>query len=187
MWRNRNALLFVSISFVSGFGATAMRLAVSLWVLDLTGSPSLAALDGLCVFAPTLAGPLLGAVVDRLPRKALLVATNLGLAAALATLLAVGGRADVWLIYAVSLAYGFSYVLLDAGESALLPAALPDEILAQVNGVRMSAQEGTKLFAPLAGAGLYALAGGETVALATAACLLVSAVARATVLPPANA
>jgi MFS family permease len=176
VWRNRNALLFVSISFVSGFGATAMRLAASLWVLDLTGSPSLAALDGLCVFAPTLAGPFLGAVVDRLPRKALLVVTNLGLAAALVTLLAVGGRADVWLIYAVSVAYGFSYVLLDAGESALLPAALPDEMLARVNGVRMSAQEGTKLIAPLAGAGLYAFAGGKTVALAAAACLLVSAV-----------
>lgn len=175
MWRNRNARLFVSISFVSGFGATAMRLAISLWVLDLTGSPSLAALDSLFVFAPTLAGPLLGAVVDRLPRKALLVGTELGLAAALMTLLTVHSRAGIWLVFAVSLAYGVSYVLLGAGESALLPAALPDEVLARVNGVRMSAQEGTKLIAPLAGAGLYAFAGPKAVILTTAACLCVSA------------
>lgn len=175
MYRNRNALLFVGISLVSGFGSMALSLATGLWVLDLTGSPSLAALGGLCVFAPTLAGPVLGALVDRLPRKAALIGTNLGLAAVLMTLLTVHSGDDVWKIYAVSLTYGTSYVLLGAGESALLPAALPDELLARVNGVRMSAQEGMKLIAPLAGAGLYAIAGGPAVAVLTAACLLASA------------
>lgn len=175
MYRNRNALLFVGISLISGFGSMAMSLAAGLWVLDLTGSPSLAALCGLCVFAPTLAGPVLGALVDRLPRKAVLIATNVGLAAVLTALFTVHSRGQVWVVYAVSLAYGTSYVLLDAGESALLPSALPDELLAQVNGVRMSAQEGTKLIAPLAGAGLYTVAGGRAVAVLTAACLLVSA------------
>lgn len=175
MYRNRNALLFVGISLVAGFGSMAMALANGLWVLDLTGSPSLAALCGLCVFAPTLAGPVLGAFVDRLPRKATLIGTNIALAAVLMSLFTVHSREQVGILYAVSLAYGTSYVLLDAGESALLPSALPDELLAQVNGVRMSAQEGTKLIAPLAGAGLYAVAGGRAVAVLTAACLLVSA------------
>jgi MFS family permease len=175
VYRNRNALLFVGISLISGFGSTAMSLAAGLWVLDLTGSPSLAALCGLCVFAPTLAGPLLGALVDRLPRKTALIATNIGLAAVLMALFTVHSREQVWVVYAVSVAYGTSYVLLDAGESALLPSALPKELLAQVNGVRMSAQEGTKLLAPLAGAGLYAVAGARAVAVLTAACLLVSA------------
>jgi MFS family permease len=164
----RNAVLFVAISVVAGFGSTAMSLAAGVWILDLTGSSSLAGLAGLCVFAPTLAGPWLGTLVDRLPRRPLLITVDLVLAAVLLTLFAVRSRDEAWLIYAVMLAYGISYVLLDAGESALLPAALPATALGDVNGWRSSAQEGMKLIAPLAGAALYAWRGGPAVALLSA-------------------
>ncbi|SBT40372.1 MFS transporter [Micromonospora auratinigra] len=165
----RNAVLFVAISLLSGFGSTTMALAVSIWLLDLTGSSSRAALAGLCVYAPTLAGPWLGGILDRLPRRPVVVAVNLGLAAALLCLLAVRTAADAWLLFAVSLCYGLSYVLIDAGESALLPRALGAGRLADVNGWRSSAQEGAKLVAPLVGAGLYAWRGGHLVALVSAA------------------
>jgi len=88
---------------------------------------------------------------------------DLILAAVLLSLLAVRSREQAWLIYAVMLAYGISYVLLDAGESALLPAALPAAALGDVNGWRSSAQEGMKLIAPLAGAALYSWHGGGAV------------------------
>ena len=156
----RNAFLFVAISVVAGFGSTAMSLVAGVWILDLTGSSSLAGLAGFCVFAPTLAGPWLGALVDRLPRRPLLITVDLVLAAVLLSLLAVRSREQAWLIYAVMLAYGISYVLLDAGESALLPAALPATVLGDVNGWRSSAQEGMKLIAPLVGAALYSWHGG---------------------------
>ena len=156
----RNAFLFVAISVVAGFGSTAMSLVAGVWILDLTGSSSLAGLAGFCVFAPTLAGPWLGALVDRVPRRPLLITVDLVLAAVLLSLLAVRSREQAWLIYAVMLAYGISYVLLDAGESALLPAALPATVLGDVNGWRSSAQEGMKLIAPLVGAALYSWHGG---------------------------
>ncbi|GAA3340385.1 hypothetical protein GCM10020358_27790 [Amorphoplanes nipponensis] len=53
----RNAVLFVAISVLSGFGSTAMSLVAGIWILDLTGSASRAALAGLCVYAPQLIGP----------------------------------------------------------------------------------------------------------------------------------
>ncbi|MET8146746.1 MFS transporter [Actinoplanes sp. NPDC049668] len=165
----RNAVLFVAISLLSGFGSSAMSLVAGIWILDLTGSASLAALAGLCVYAPTLAGPWLGGLLDRVPCRPLMVATNLLLAAALLSLFAVRSPAQTWLIFGVSTAYGISYVLLDAGESALLPSALPPGELGDVNGWRSSAQEGMKLIAPLAGAGLYAWRGGPAVAALSAA------------------
>jgi MFS family permease len=171
----RNAFLFVTISVVAGFGSTAMSLVAGVWILDLTGSSSLAGLAGFCVFAPTLAGPWLGALVDRVPRRLLLITVDLLLAAVLLTLLAVRSREQAWLIYAVMLAYGISYVLLDAGESALLPAALPAGLLGSVNGWRSSAQEGMKLIAPLAGAAIYAWRGGHAVALLSAVAPIVVA------------
>ncbi|GIJ30167.1 MFS transporter [Micromonospora qiuiae] len=164
----RNAVLFVAVSLLSGFGGSAMALVTGLWIFDLIGSPGLAALAGICVYAPTLAGPWLGSLVDRLPRRPVVVAANLTLAAVLPTLLAIRGPGQVWLLYVVSTVYGVAYVLIDAGESALLPAALSPAELGDVNGWRSSAQEGAKLVAPLAGAGLYAWQGGPMVALLAA-------------------
>ncbi|KUJ47115.1 MFS transporter [Micromonospora maris] len=172
----RNAALFVTISVLSGFGGSAMALVAGIWILDLTGSSGLAALAGLCVYAPTLAGPWLGALVDRLPRRGLLIATNLTLAAVLPTLLAVHGPAQLWLLFTVCAVYGIAYVVIDAGESAILPAALSPAELGHVNGWRSSAQEGVKLVAPLAGAGLYAWRGGHLVALLAAVLPLLVAV-----------
>src|SRR5690349_22376714 len=182
----RNAVLFVAISVLSGFGSTAMSLVAGIWILDLTGSASRAALAGLCVFAPQVGGPWLGALLDRVSRRPLLIATNLLLAVALLSLVAVHSRQQTWLIYGVSLAYGVSYVLLDAGESALLLAALPADRLGDVNGWRARLQEGMKLVAPAAGAGLYTWHGGPAVAVLSAAMpILAAALYAALRLPPA--
>jgi MFS family permease len=164
----RNAALFVAISLLSGFGSTAMSLVAGISILDLTGSSGLAGLAGLCVYAPTVIAPWLGTLVDRLPRRPLVIAVDLLLSAVLLTLLTVHSRAGTWLIFAVMLGYGISYVLLDAGESALLPAALPAGALGDVNGWRSSAQEGMKLVGPLAGAAVYSWRGGGSVAVVSA-------------------
>jgi MFS family permease len=184
----RNAILFVLISVFSGFGSTAMTLSAGIWVLDLTGSPGIAALTGLCIYAPTFGAPWLGALVDRLPRRPLMIGTDLILAAIMLSLLTVTAARDAWLIYAVLLARGLSYVLIDAGETAILPSALPPSRLGDVNGWRTSAQEGMKLLAPLAGAGLYALAGPHPVILLAAATPLLTAACYALLsLPPRRA
>ncbi|MEU8003115.1 MFS transporter [Catellatospora sp. NPDC049111] len=161
---DRNARLFLGVTLTSGFGSTAMSLAASVWVLTLTGSASLAALCGLCVHLPSLAGPVLGALVDRLPRQRLLVTASVAMAALLLTLLAVRGAGQTWLIFAVMLGYGVTFVLLDAGEAAIMQAAVPTDRLGGVNSLRMSVQEGMKLVAPLAGAALFTLYGGPSVA-----------------------
>lgn len=171
----RNATLFVLISLLAGFGSTAMSISAGLWLLDLTHSFALAALAGLCTYGPTFLGPWLGAVVDRLPRRPLLIGVDVTLGLLLLTLLTVHSARGAWLIYAVLLCRGISYGLLDAGETAILPAALPPSGLGSVNGWRSSAQEGTKLLAPLAGAGLYAWQGPVPVILLCAAMPLANA------------
>jgi catechol 2,3-dioxygenase-like lactoylglutathione lyase family enzyme len=171
----RNATLFVLISLLGGFGSTAMSLAASLWVLDLTGSVSLAALGGMCTFLPTFAAPWLGALVDRLPRRTLVIAIDVALSVILFSLLTVHSAAGVPLIYGTLLARGLGYVLGDAGETALLAAALPPSMLGDVNGWRSSAQEGMKLVAPLAGAALYAWRGPAPVVVISAVLPLVTA------------
>ncbi|MGW5094655.1 MFS transporter [Streptomyces nodosus] len=167
--RDRNAGLYLGGVVVSGFGTSALWLASGVWVKDLTGSNGLAALCMLALWAPTLAGPLLGTLADRTRRKPLLIRTNLALAALLLTLLAVDSPGRLWLLYAVLFLYGAAGVVHDAAESALVAAAVDRTLLGDFNGLRMTATEGMKLVAPLAGAGIYAAYGGTGVALLDAA------------------
>ncbi|MFI9824186.1 MFS transporter [Streptomyces sp. NPDC052013] len=163
--RDRNAGLYLAGVVVSGFGTSALWLASGVWVKDLTGSDGLAALCMLAMWAPTLAGPLLGTLADRVRRKPLLIGTNLLLAALLLTLITVDSPGALWLLFAVLFVYGAAGVVHDAAESALVATAVDRSLLGDFNGLRLTATEGMKLLAPLAGAGVYAAYGGASVAL----------------------
>ncbi|MFI1485996.1 MFS transporter [Streptomyces sp. NPDC020747] len=163
--RDRNAGLYLGGVVVSGFGSSAMWLVSGIWVKDLTGSDGLAALCVFALWAPTLIGPVLGTLADRTRRRPLLVWTNLGLAALLLPLFAVDSPGTLWILFAVLLVYGAAGVVHDAAESALVATAVDKQLLGDFNGLRMTADEGMKLLAPLAGADLYAAYGGARVAL----------------------
>ncbi|MFB7497701.1 MFS transporter [Streptomyces sp. NPDC056161] len=173
--RDRDAGLYLAGVVVSGFGSSSLWLASGVWVKDLTGSDGLAALSLLAMWAPTTAGPVLGTLADRVRRKPLLIALNLMLAALLPVLFAVDAPDDLWLLFAVLFLYGAAGVVQDAAESALLPAAVGPELLGDFNGLRMTAGEGMKLVAPLAGAGLYTAYGGAAVALLDAVTFVLAA------------
>jgi hypothetical protein len=175
--RDRDVAFYLSGVVVSGFGSSAMGLAAGVWAKSLTGSDSLAALTTFCVWAPLLAGPLIGTLADRVRRRPLLVLVNLGTAVALLPLLRVDASDDVWILFAVLTLYGVSTVLLDAAEAALVSAAVPESLRGDFNGLRMTANEGMKLVAPLAGAALFVRFGGAGVALLDAGTFLLAAAA----------
>ncbi|MEU3250342.1 MFS transporter [Streptomyces sp. NPDC006997] len=186
--RDRTAGRCLAGVLVSGFGTSALWLASGVWVKDLTGSDGLAALTMLAMWTPVLCGPLLGTLADlprsRLrstgrrthPRVTLLVALNLSLAALLLSLLTVDSAADVWLVLVVLLLYGTAGVIQDAAESALVATSLDPALLGHFNGLRMTANEGMKLLAPLAGAGVYAAYGGTAVVLLDTGTFVLAAV-----------
>ncbi|MGW4625399.1 MFS transporter [Streptomyces rubiginosohelvolus] len=175
--RDRTAGRCLAGVVVSGFGTSAMWLTAGIWVKSLTGSDSLAALTVFAMWAPVLAGPALGALADRMDRKVLLVRGNLVTACLLVPLVLVDSGRTVWLLFAVLVLHGASGVVLDAAESALVAGTVPASLLADFNGLRMTANEGMKLVAPLAGAGLYVRFGGPAVALlAAATCALAALV-----------
>ncbi len=175
MLRDRTAGRCLTAVMVSGFGTSALWLASGVWVKDLTGSDGLAALCLLAMWAPTLAGPVLGTLADRYRRRPLLIVLSLSMAALLLTLCAVDGPEELWLLYAVLFVYGAAGTVHDAAESALVAGAVDGSLLGDFNGLRMTAGEGMKLLAPLAGAGLFTAYGGSGVALLDAATFLAAA------------
>jgi MFS family permease len=174
---SRDARIFLTGQSLSLLGDTALWLALGLWAKDLTGSSSAAGLVILCIVAPQLASPFAGALVDRVRRRSLLLAVNPLTALALLPLLAVGDAGDVWIIYVVAVAYGTSYVVLAAGQSALLHTLVPADRLAKANATLQTVREALRVVTPVAGAGLYTLAGGAAVALLDVATFLLATVA----------
>ncbi|MFB7503074.1 MFS transporter [Streptomyces broussonetiae] len=173
--RDRNAGLYLTGLVVSAFGTSSLSLASGVWVRDLTGSDGLPALCMLAAWAPTLAGPVLGTIADRVRRGPLLVVMNLALAAALLTLFTVHSADGLWLLFTVLLLYGTVGVVGEAAESALVTAAVDGDLLGDFNGLRMTVTEGMKLVAPLTGAGLYTAFGGPAVACLDAGTFVVAA------------
>ncbi len=176
MVRDRNTGLCLTGVVISGFGTSALWLASGVWVKDLTGSDGLAALCMLAMWAPTPAGPLLGTLADRMRRRPLLIATSLLMAGLMITLVTVDSPRGLWLLYAVLFVYGAAGTVHDAAESALIATAVDRSLLGDFNGLRMTANEGVKLVAPLAGAGLYAMYGGAGVAVLDAVTFLLATV-----------
>ncbi|MFJ3301517.1 MFS transporter [Streptomyces sp. NPDC086549] len=173
--RDRNAALYLTGVVVSGFGSSALWLVSGVWVKDLTGSNGLAALCTAALWAPTLVGPALGTLADRVRRKPLLIWTNLGLAALLLPLWTVDSPTGVRLLLTVLFLYGAAGVVEDAASSALVTAAVDPALLGDFNGLRMTAREGMKLVAPLTGAALYTAYGGPSVALLDALTFVLAA------------
>ena len=173
--RNRNARRYLIGQSFSLFGDTAMFLALGIWVKVLTKSNGDAGLVFFAFGIAALLSPLAGMIVDRLPRRRLLFWSNLGGAAVVLLLLFVHGREQLWLIYVVAFGYGLAYTFLSAGQSALLKLMLPDELLGDARGMLSTVREGLRLFGPLTGAGLFALAGGGVVAVVDATTFLIAA------------
>jgi MFS family permease len=173
--RDRNFRLLASGQLLNQLGDQAMFLALGIWAKALTGSNAQAGIVFLLFAIPGLIAPFLGVFVDRMPRRRLLIATDLATAALMLSLLLVHDRHDVWMLQVVALLYGASGQIYFAARSGLLVSMLPTDKLAEANGMLASVGQGVQIGGPLLGAALFALAGGGTVAVLDAATFLCSA------------
>lgn len=161
----------------SMLGDSLMLIVLSMWVKKLTDSNGAAGLTFLWLTIPALLAPLFGYVVDRVPRRAFLVAVNLGSALAMMPLLLVRDASDVWIIYTVAFFYGVSFVVVPAALNGLLKDMLAEEVLVEANASLSVTREALRLVGPISGAALFAFAGGAAVAMVDAASFVVAAIA----------
>jgi MFS family permease len=165
----RDARLLVAGQSLSAFGDWAMWIVLAVWMKTLTGSSARAGLVFFALGLGNLAGPLGGLLADRVRRRPLMIVCDCVLGASVLVLLFVNGASTAWLLYLVALLYGVVGSVFYPARSALLRVMLPEELLAEANGLLSSVQQGLRIVAPLAGAGLYAAFGGGVVAILDAA------------------
>ena len=163
--RIRDARIFLAGWTLSQFGDWAMIIVLAVWAKALTDSNASAGLVFFALAAPSIFAPLAGVVVDRVRRRPLLIAVYSIEAVIVLGLLFVHDRSDVWILYVMAVLTGTFGTLAASARSALMTVTIPRELLGEGNAIFQSVREGLRLIAPLAGAGIYAAAGGGVVAI----------------------
>jgi MFS family permease len=135
LWRHREFLKFWAGSAISDVGSQVTALAVPLIAaLTLQATPWQMGLLSAAGSAPILlVGLFAGVWVDRVRRRPLMIATDLGRAALLliVPLAALAGALRIEILYAVLLLTGALTVLFDVANMSLLPSLVvtPDRIV----------------------------------------------------------
>ncbi|MFP5317692.1 MAG: MFS transporter [Acidimicrobiia bacterium] len=159
---------------ISRWGDTFNAVALVIAVFRLTGSGvQVAATVAFEIVPVLLLGFVAGAVVDRRPRKRVMVAADVG-RAAVALALAVGGE-HVALLYAGAFALSAGSVFFNPAAASLLPGVVERDELVAANSALWSAAVLSQIaLAPLAGA-IVAFAGPGPAFAVNAASFLLSA------------
>jgi MFS family permease len=173
---HRDARLLLAGQSLSAFGDWAMLIVLAVWMKTLTGSSPAAGVTFAVFGVGALCAPAAGLLADRLRKRPLMIAVNFLLGGSVLLLLFIHDKGDAWLIYVVALLYGVGGTFYFPARTALLRLLLPEDLLADANGVLTATREGLRLVAPVAGVGIYAWLGGGAVAILDAATFVGSAI-----------
>src|SRR5215212_4637431 len=164
---------------VSNLGSSFTLFALPLLVFKLTGSPINLGLTTACEFVPYLLfGLVIGAWVDRVDRKRLMIATDLARAAVIATipLLAAADALSVGWVYTVAFCSATLTIAFDAAEFAAIPSLVPSsDDLVTANGRVHASYSAAQIAGPLLAGLLITVAPVQQVLWVDAASFLLSA------------
>ena len=174
---NRNFRRLWSAQVVSEIGDWFYTLAIYNLLLQLTGRASSVALAlVLQVLPQTLIGPAAGVINDRLRRKHVMIAADLGRMLIVFCMLLVRSREMVWLVYPLLVAETLLAAFFEPARSSIIPNIVPREDVVLANTLSSSTWSVNLLLGATAGGVVAALLGQNAVFVLNAISFLVSAV-----------
>ena len=174
----------LSAQTVSSLGTSFTMFALPLLVYGLTGSAINLALVTAAEYLPYLLfGSFIGAAVDRLDRKRLMVAADLLQVVVISSvpLLAFVGSLPIWWIYAVGFVSSTLWVLFNTAEFAAVPSLVRKGDLVAANGRMQAGYSAASVAGPALAGLLVALFPVPAVLLLDALTFLFSALLVATI------
>lgn len=163
---------------ISIFGSTLLRFALSLYVLDATGSETLFATLYAISNIPMLLAPLGGAIADRFNRRNLMVIfdfTSSAIVLCLILFMAVGS-APVAVIGVVMVLLSIVSSLYTPTVTASIPLLVAEDKLTGANGMVQAVQALSGVAAPILGGILYGVFGVRTLVILSCIAFFLSAV-----------
>ena len=145
---------------ISALGDSFSGFALPLLIFKLTNSGLNLALTTAAYMLPYLLfGLVIGAWVDRLDRKRLMIFVDLGRAALIASIpvLASFGALPLWWIYAVAFLSSTLSIAFDAADFAAIPSMVNQDDLVTANGRITASYSAARVVGPLIAGGLVAI------------------------------
>lgn len=180
----RDFWCYFSGQLASQVGSSFTLFALPLLVFKLTHSATNLALTTASEFVPYLLfGLVLGALVDRLDRKRMMLLTDVARAAVILILplLALAGDLRVQIIYAVAFVQSTLGILFSCGEFAAIPSLVGRDDLIAANGRIMATNSAGQIVGPILAGVLVALVSPADLLFFDAASFLVSAASLAVI------
>ncbi|MGW8527276.1 MULTISPECIES: MFS transporter [Nocardiopsidaceae] len=148
-------------SALTNLGDGALAAAGPLLVASLTSSPVAVAASAAQLLPHLLFSPASGALVDRWPRRSVLLAANLARCTVLALLAAalLSGGTSVWPLYPALFALGVGESLADTAYGSLVPSVVHRDSLGRANArLALTFSLNNQLLGPPLGALMFAVA-----------------------------
>src|SRR3954454_3665453 len=165
---------------LSNLGSSVTLFVLPLLIFRLTGSALNLAISTAAEFLPyPLLGLIIGAWVDRVDRRCLMIVTALGRALVIASIPALGavGQLHVWWIYAVGFLSSTLTIAFNSAEFAAIPSLVTQDDLVAANGRIQASYSAASIIGPLLASPLLLIFSPASVLLLDAASYLVSVVA----------
>lgn len=174
---SRDFTLMLLGQIVSIFGNAVLRFALSLYVLDLTGSGALFGGVLAASMVPTiLLSPVGGVLADRAPRQRIMYVLDFLTALAVWNFAFFGLGGSILPPAALLLGLSAIQALYQPSVLSSVPLLVPREELTRANALVAQVSALSTLLGPVAGGMLYGFAGMGPLCLIGAGCLLASAV-----------
>ncbi|MEO8083965.1 MAG: MFS transporter [Ardenticatenales bacterium] len=160
--RNRRFALLWTGQTLSRIGDYVYEIVLAWWVLEVTGSAAVMGAVLIVTFLPTAVFTIIGgAVVDRVPRLAVMLASDVLRAVAVLGVAAwaYAGHLTLWPIYALGLLFGIADAFFNPAYFALVPELVDEADLPSANALTSMSFQLGRVVGPVIG-GLIVAAGG---------------------------
>jgi Major Facilitator Superfamily len=155
-------LVLLAAWTLSGLCSQMTTFGVSLWVLESTGRVTLFAWVAVMAVLPgVLLTPLVGVIIDRYDRRAIMLVSTIGPAvcAGVAWLLAVTGQLQLWHATALAAATALFGIPVGPLLMASIPSLVERQQLPRANAALSAGAGASAVLGPIAGAAVYSLGG----------------------------
>lgn len=160
--RKKNYLLLLQGQLVSTLGDAIYTIALSLWVLKISGSTAMVGtIMGIIMVPRVLLGPFAGAYVDRHSKKKIIVYTDLirGVAILFIAGLAYYDKLHLWCLFMVAVIDGICTSFFNPSMESIMPELVQEENLVQLRSLFEMSKMGMDVLGQTVGGLLYSMLG----------------------------
>ncbi|WP_432664389.1 MFS transporter [Wukongibacter baidiensis] len=176
IFRNKNIMLLIFGRSTSIFGDVMLMTALALHVLKITNSPKAFGTIMAIAYIPRLIfSSFSGAIVDRIPKKKLMILLDFARGVALIGIL-IFNNYSLPIIYLVILTFAIADTFFIPASVSVIPKIVPLEDRKDVNSIDQTIDNSLNVISPLIASALYVSGGLFVIVLVDAITFIVSAI-----------